>query len=334
MKKYFILITTVISIIACLDRQDHQITEPDIPNYTLNGIVTDIDSNEPLSNVVVDIKLLQTSNPVPFQSKQDTSDDLGFFSFDSVYVGSYQITFLRDSYPVVEHGYFQQYKDSSLTFALPSPFSILHLFNLYSNSKISFFPDIPSGLAMQRGLTDLEESIFILEYYEGKNDWIKGQGLKNPISAINGYPNNIAYTSHADSFFLSYSPDQLYKLAVDDDTINITDTISLPFEAWDIYCWQDSFYTSLENEIHVFSQQGMQWQQSLQVSLSDIFITSFVRDEQYFWIADRNTGKLYQCDLQLNILKTYVTFYANERFYISDLALNFNRDLWFISKQN
>jgi hypothetical protein len=147
---------------------------------------------------------------------------------------------------------------------------------------------------------------------------------------VNGLENmNFALGKDATYFYLVQKPDYLYKIEVHADYLEIAQKIQLIHYAWDVYCAHDSLYIPSQNQVYIYDEATLSLQRVIPISNQDINISCFYRDNIYFWAADKISGRLYQCDRNMNILRTYATFTKNGKFVIKEMSIDFEKNVWF-----
>ncbi|MFQ6609105.1 MAG: carboxypeptidase-like regulatory domain-containing protein, partial [Fidelibacterota bacterium] len=102
------------------ERQDIPIVPPPVPVYTLSGIVTDIDSGEPLEEIAVEIYNISTAVSDWDTTLYDTTDEDGIYSFtESVSPGYVTMYARRDNYQIYTKLLIQYWSDRQFDFQLP-----------------------------------------------------------------------------------------------------------------------------------------------------------------------------------------------------------------------
>ncbi len=335
MKKY-LFILSVYLFIACWDRQENDITAPEIPNYTLSATVVDIDLNEPLAAISVIITAGQLSYPVAFNSDTLITNDQGQFFIENLVIGNYELTFHRDGQPVLIYRYFQGYEDKDITFNLPSVYDIENVLENYNNIKFTVFDDPVkeqmNGLALIETQNDSEDNMLQLDLIFAH--WTETDSWKIPLKINDIGLVNLCYGSNAMNFFLMYSADSsLFNFILDDGMIYTAHHKKLSFPGLDVYWWDHRLYLASKGLISIYTDESMEWQQELFFTNPEAWLTSICRDSSYFWISDINDQFLYQCDLDLNILKTYAPFFKNQRMTITDMAMDSKSNIWFVIRK-
>jgi len=86
---------------SCWDRQGHETSGPELPNYTVSGTVYSSDTNGPLSGAVVHIDATQT-----------TTDSLGRYAISNIVGGaSHSFSVTRSGYDLFSSGFQLGYAD-------------------------------------------------------------------------------------------------------------------------------------------------------------------------------------------------------------------------------
>jgi len=118
-RKKLLLVLLLLTIFDCWKKQDHEIAAPKIPVYTITGKALDMDSADPLVNVIVSITAVDLMYDTDFVSAVDTTDNMGHFSFEGISPGTYFLIAYRQSFPVVEENIVVEHADKNLDLALP-----------------------------------------------------------------------------------------------------------------------------------------------------------------------------------------------------------------------
>ena len=91
-----IAVGLMLLFLNCWNKQDHGITQPDVPRYTLSGVTLDFITNEPVPNSIINIQAVQLVYDIAFPSQTLQSDSAGHYSIDPVYPGSYIIRIVKN----------------------------------------------------------------------------------------------------------------------------------------------------------------------------------------------------------------------------------------------
>jgi WD40 repeat protein len=343
-KIFIILIAIILLFLSCWDRQSHEISAPIIPTYNLKSKIIDIDTRKFLPDIEVKLEASQLSDgSVDFKSQLVTSNESGEVTFENLYIGVYKLYFYRDRFLILQRGYFQNYGDSTLTIELPTPFCLsdstdfaaianVQEFENYRDSKFAFSPD--SNLVLISTPFDgINMRLFVKDIGDGR--WIQQQAFQNPVQFVEGgLVNDISfYPGDPKKFFVAFPyQNQLNLLSFGEGKPIVLDTLSLDNEPWAIYTWDRYLYLSNENSINIYDLETSQFVQQLYMEFTDINITTFLRDNNFFWITDINTGNLYKCNLQLETLRTYIPFNQDERIFITDMAMDNGGKFWINTK--
>ncbi|MBN1154863.1 hypothetical protein JXB12_08120 [candidate division KSB1 bacterium] len=116
------IITLLLIMMLCLncwEVQDNQVTAPEIPNYRFSGHTFDIDSHETLPNCVVTLNSVELIYDTEFTPTFDTTDSMGYYCFNDVTPGTYQIEVKRGRFIVLSQNVVVQHEDRDLDLDLP-----------------------------------------------------------------------------------------------------------------------------------------------------------------------------------------------------------------------
>lgn len=121
MKNIFILfvLASALLLMHCWQKQKHEITAPVVPTYTLTGQAKDLDTEEPLKDIIVSLETVNLIYDTEMISAKDTTDDQGQFGFEGISPGSYLLTGYRSSFPVVSEQMVMEHGDKVFNLALP-----------------------------------------------------------------------------------------------------------------------------------------------------------------------------------------------------------------------
>jgi len=116
----FTFLVFLIIFLNCWERQEHQTTVPEIPNYTLSGNITDIDSGEFLSGCYVNLSAVQLIYAdAAFDGADDTTDNAGAYEFQGITPGQYDITIKRNLIDVLTKPIVVEHSDKIVNLELP-----------------------------------------------------------------------------------------------------------------------------------------------------------------------------------------------------------------------
>ncbi len=81
---------------SCFNKQDNDITKPNVPEYVLSGSTLDYVTGEPVPNTQLRIQSVAMLYDISFPTRTITSDSMGNYTIDPVYPGSYAIQIVKD----------------------------------------------------------------------------------------------------------------------------------------------------------------------------------------------------------------------------------------------
>ncbi len=286
---------------------------------------------EPLDSIAVHIRAIQLAEAPAFIPKKTITDQNGNFAFDTIYVGTYELLFYRNNYPVLSTSYFQNYADTSLYFYCPDVYYItasqtLEAYSEFKNYRPAKFSFHPANMFL---ISLTGWGIHRFKWESSLKQWIHLRSYWNLLVDYSLENTNIAFGKDATYFYLVQKPDNLHKIKVHVDYLETEQTIRLTHDAWDVYCSNDSLYIPSQNQVYIYDETTLSLQRVIPISNQDINISCFYRDNIYFWAADKISGRLYQCDKNMNILRTYATFTKNGKFVIKEMSIDFEKKVWF-----
>ncbi|MCF7805343.1 MAG: carboxypeptidase-like regulatory domain-containing protein [Candidatus Marinimicrobia bacterium] len=131
-----------LSLNSCWDKQDHSITRPEVPRYTLTGSLVDMDDTaQPVASGRIIIRPIDLHYEVSPVAMESASDSVGMFQIDSVVPGNYIVELFRDGYKVAEREFSMNYESTSRIYGLPKPLVSTNIYPmnfLTSNPRISW----------------------------------------------------------------------------------------------------------------------------------------------------------------------------------------------------
>ncbi len=104
---------------SCFNKQDNDITKPNVPEYILSGSTLDYVTGEPVPNVGVNIKAVMLNYTVDFPEQSVQSDSLGRYVIDPVYPGGYTISVVKDNYKLHEKSIQIEHENRDLLLNIP-----------------------------------------------------------------------------------------------------------------------------------------------------------------------------------------------------------------------
>ncbi len=125
---------------GCWERQDIPVVPPPVPVYTLNGVVTDIDSGEPLGGIAVMINNKSTAVAGWDTTLYDSTDEDGMYLFSkAVSPGEVTMYVYRDSIKVYSKLLIQYWSDRQFDFQVPKGATAEQYGMVYPGSDIYGF---------------------------------------------------------------------------------------------------------------------------------------------------------------------------------------------------
>jgi len=122
MFKSIIPITFSLLLAACWQRQDHPITGPEWPHYTVSGYTVDLDdTTAAIGCTPIQLTAKAVLYDMVFDPVTIVADSNGFFQIDTVYPGIYVITADRGGYAVLRTQFVLGHADLACDLQLPKP---------------------------------------------------------------------------------------------------------------------------------------------------------------------------------------------------------------------
>lgn len=114
-----IALATLLTVQSCWKKQQHDITAPRTPVYTLSGFVTDRDTGELMKDVIVRLIAVEMLYDYDFTKAVDTSNTDGSYTFEKITPGTYIIKGYRDRFPVIDEKIVIEHKNKQFDVSLP-----------------------------------------------------------------------------------------------------------------------------------------------------------------------------------------------------------------------
>lgn len=314
----------------CLKNQQHEITQPETPVYTLSGIVRDIDGKEPLVGIKVFLDSIDD---------YILTDSLGFYKFERmVTVKDHSLNVKRDGYFVVkEKSIVMSYSDRTIDLEAPKPL-IGKVGACFNSARKSGLCWNNQTMAVLEGIPPTEENPFYyltiyktddLENY--KDHWSLTQSFDEDFTA-NGIIN-----CQGSYWFLMTG---LFKSVLYEITNNgkFSTTITLPFYATDI-TWDGSNFwvASGRSKMMKLVNWGNQVENYF---VSGSGTHGIAWDGKHFWTTDIDDNYVCKYDSNFEISATYVPFVDNQEFVcpiidrLTHIAFDAAGDLWGIDARS
>ena len=116
---YLAVFIFAILLSNCWKKQQHEITAPETPVYTISGNISDMDSGDVLPDIIVSIVPIDMIYDSDFTGATDTTNAKGEFGFSEMTPGSYQFTCYRNSFPVMDENFVLDHADKEAQIAIP-----------------------------------------------------------------------------------------------------------------------------------------------------------------------------------------------------------------------
>lgn len=267
-KLFFAALMFLVLFHSCWDRQGHEASGPELPNYAVSGTVFSSDTNEPVSGATVKIGDTQT-----------TSDSTGRFSISNVLGG-------KDHPLVVSRTGYETYNDGfQLGFAdLESLIVVLGKI-LYFTAQIKSPCIEPNGIVWVEGQPwsscQVNKRMYALDEGQAFDDvkYVDSPG-SFPQKDIYTIPYGITATEEGGTWYLWVS------VAFDDGSAYVYKTIILP----DTTLNTDTRYDTPE------SQYGP----DVVVTLDDL-----ATDGTYIWSCSARERRIYKHGPDMSVIETF-----------------------------
>jgi len=319
--KGYIFIGLIMLSLYSMKCQEAQILDakgPQIPVYSLSGIIRDIDSDERLPELILKLEpvnlLYQSTYTVAF----DTTNNQGYFYFPMLVPGNYLLKIDRNHHTVCEYKVYLTRSHKTVKIAVAKPLVTF-------DEKYAYFPEQPhfSGFYWKYsgtliGITDWEENFKTnARIYEG--NFVKGFKPvgKEPIILHN---NSITGLAYLDNYWTCRAK-KIYSISP--KTGQIETSTSIPHTILDLTVAETYIWASTqERKILKFNRFPSQLVQVYRPGIVEM--GGIAWDGKNIWISDLANFHLIQFDHHLNKKRTYKLFYVDP-WYQSHLieALNY-----------
>ncbi len=344
---------------GCWERQDIPVVPAPVPVYTLSGVVTDIDSGEPVPEVVVEVTNISTAYAGYDTTVYDTTDDSGYYELTDVVSPGFVFFYAwRDGYRVLYDELVMEWRDDTTNVIIPKaavaePYGVAlpegNPLGIAWKSEGSFTGDFtlaifdtwtttPSDGGADYPFRKIWESTNGGEFIRISDDNVE---INDRLYKALGWDVD-HYTAVTDTFSIEIFPDQWELVEGKYYTLDP--------ETQEIVSWRDLPVSSagiVDISTHdgtVFLASGrklVRWDLSsgdtLVVEDSETSYTGIFagENELYAYDSDPSKGLLLEMDHDFTIQKTYVVMRSDEpsqKLYISGyLAMNDEGKLWTIA---
>jgi len=170
---------------SCWEKQDHNITQPEVPRYTLSGSLVDIDdTTEPVPGGKIVLCAVDLLHEPFLVAPESISDSTGKFQIDSVVPGNYVVELFRDGYKVAEREFTMNYRNTTRHFGVPKPLISTNSYPidfLTGNPRISWAENTLYVFGEYTGNTRPQPKIYFCELSSDTEQFnVTGQ-LDNPM---------------------------------------------------------------------------------------------------------------------------------------------------------
>tara|TARA_Y100000294_G_C8563713_1_gene340053 strand:+ start:2208 stop:3323 length:1116 start_codon:yes stop_codon:yes gene_type:complete len=352
-KVRFFLFFCVLVASGCWDRQDIPVVLAPVPVYTLNGIITDMDSGEPVPEVVVEITNISTAYAGYDITVYDTTDDTGYYEFtDVVSPGFVYFYAWRESYRVFDKNLVMEWRDDTTNVAIPKaaaaePYGVAlpegNPLGLVwrDESTLAIFDSwttTPEGGGADHSFRKIWESTNGGEFVRLSDDSVEDNDRLYKALGWDGEH----YTAVTDTFSIEIFPDQWELMegkyyTLDPETQEIVSWRDLPVSSAEI----EDISNYEEQVFLAFGRKLVRWDVStgdtLVVDTSETDYTGITAGENTLYAYDDDPSKelLLEMDHDFTIQKSYVVILSdapNQKLNISGyLALDSEGELFTIS---
>ncbi|MFQ6617986.1 MAG: hypothetical protein ACE5QV_04780 [Fidelibacterota bacterium] len=323
---------------SCWERQKHEISAPEIPAFMLFGYVRDIDSGLPLDGIKVALTMEESYDGGIFDASFTFTDSSGYYEFNQVYRGRYNIKAFRDVFPVYNKSAgVINYEDMQFDLEIPEVIRVVDGPFSLKGSKI-------------RGITWAEGKLYFLAsvgfagalreiFYMAPSAYISTGFLSNnsSLSAL-AFHDSLLWVSAVETDTIKSGPSIVTKtlnklISINPATGLIETKLKTGIKARALTVMKGNIIAVDEQGGNLAVIDGVKFEViktcNLPENVSSIYGVAW--DGLNLWASDVENERVYKMDLdsEIKIVATYVPFYEDNIFYeLSYLAFDSMDNLW------
>lgn len=308
---------------SCWKQQNHAVTRPETPVYTLSGIVRDIDSKETLSGVKVFLDSVD---------KFTLTDSTGKYQFiKKVTVKDHGLTVERNGYKVFEKTIVMNYSDRNLDLEIPKVLTGTIAAYFVSEKKSGIYWNNNTLLILEYFKPTEKNPFHYMSIYTGKDaDNFKIHSNINETLSEDFSANGLVYCRGSYWFLMAGNfKSVLYEI---NSAGKLNTKITLPFYVADITWDGNNFWvTSGRSKIIKLVNWGYQTENYF---VAGSGTHGIAWDGKYFWTTDINKNYICKYDSSFSIIATYKPFIDKKSFeqtniaQLTHIAFDLNGNLW------
>ena len=327
--KALLLITTILGLAACWQRQDHDILPPRIPNYIFFGNTIDMDNiDRALPGTHITLEAIMMIYDVTFEPVDILSDSDGYFQIDSVYPGQYRLTAERSGFVVLDEEIFIEHEDRTSDLVLPRP--------LLANQAVSSYSQFPpftwsvSGIwriaGRKNNYNPIEGVVPIFRHslYDFANNSFKGGSwLRAPhYAALLEFADNLLYSIAGGEVAIIAPQAGSHYIVEVLETFEIDPAIS--GVTWD----GSAFWSTKGNSIQYHGASLRNTQLTLEVPTGSLRSITYLKGD--LWCHDTDEGVIRRISRQGAVLASYrpIDLDSGQWVLITDLDTGIDDNLW------
>jgi len=328
MRRTFTLTCLVFLAAACWQRQDHTITNPEWPHYTLSGYTVDLDdTTQALPNTPVTLVSYKLLYEVDFITTTVQSDSGGYFQIDSVFPGAYIVTCQRDGYTVSGAKLFIAHEDRWYDLHLPKTMVSVEgylMLDAGANPRIAWGHQGLYVLGRHQIGSEGPSNPAILLLKRETGLMVTQEHHPNPV------PDAANMTFVEGLFYLGYMDTVTVLSALDFGAV-ATHKVNPYFRG---AAWADSvFWTTLGNRLQVRGKTLKTVAASYETQAE--ILGPLTHDGDHFWSYDTYRGLVLKLDPEGRILASYrsIDSETGRGIEVYDLDFQLPGRLWATDKQ-
>ncbi|MBN2011395.1 hypothetical protein JW960_18835 [candidate division KSB1 bacterium] len=325
----------VFLFVSCWKHQDNDITKPAIPTYNLSGYIRDIDSKITLGSCVLQLESVALIYDAQF-SMVDTTDANGYYQFDKVIPGQYEITVYRETYDAITVNLNILHSDKQFDILTPKVY-LSNECHDYDHSAQFGTLTAPKFEGIQwidrttlAGVWTWKEHAddrtryrIIIGNFESGFTILGTQSFVPENSEMNGLTYLHSYFSFFDQKLLTIEPGSGKIKNEQDSRYTLTDLTTDKTDIWAL---------TNAGKIVQFNRNGSQLLNTYSVSYEKPGGIAWF--DGHIWAFDKYDNLLQKFDAELSVMETYCPIFIDENSYahhingIQYMSFDVDGNLW------
>ena len=326
--RYLYLVIMGLLLFNCWSRQNHDITKPIIPHYIFNGTAIDMDSGDPLPGTRIKLEQVNMMYDVDFGTRIINADSTGYFQFDTVYPGSYNLSMERNNYFINKTQIQIQHMDTTAVLEIPLV-KIAYTFSatgqgLAINGTKAWFLSMGDDTKRWWLPADIIRIYSLSLYYGWKFTTSNRYYLDGTVM--------YAMTFGHDGVYCTAYPDSIYMFNTYDASIAADFQIDKNVTGIAYHIGQQTLYTCYKSNIYKHDQIAVSHIiQTFPMEYPDLRAMAYYRN---LFVWDSKLNLLFQLDNDMHVIGSYALLYESGEQIdnIYDMSFDGYGRLWVIGE--